>query len=202
MTRPAVARKLKVYQGSLDGQYSYCVATSSLARVATIARIEGFNISKGSLRDYWTETSNAEQIAAATAQPGVLLRSVTRSTLAHDYQPVRDLLAPRKFGYAHMVEMEEIKASLAGRGLDPVALHFEAIRVYEDRHKNDETHRQRSERLRREWAAKREARPRDKLTAEEIAYLIDRLDGVNDPVGQSAKAALEAMQCHAPGVTR
>lgn len=187
-------RNLKVYAGSLDGRYSYCIATTSKARVVTIAKIEGFNASLGDIRDYWTETGNAEQIAAATAQPGILLRSATASTLAHDYKPVRDLLAPSKFGYAHNREMDEIRASLADRDLDPVELHFEAIKIYEARHKNDETYKQRQERLRRGWREKQAEMPRDSLNAEEIAYLIGRLDGVNDPVGQSAREVLRRRQ--------
>ncbi|WP_099863859.1 hypothetical protein [Pararhizobium haloflavum] len=44
-------------------------------------------------------------------------------------------------------------------------------------------------------AAATEAAPGDRpsLTADEIAYLIERLAGVNDPIGASALAKLEAM---------
>lgn len=182
-------RKLKVYQGSLDGLHSFCVATSSKARVVTLARIEGLNATIGYIRDYWTETGNKAQIAAATAQPGVLMREAKPNH--GDYKPLRDLLAPSKFGYGHMVEMAEIKASLADRDLSTAELHFEAIRIYEDRHKDDLTYRQRQIKRRAELAAN--PPPRRYLNAEEVAYLIDRLGGVNDPVGQSAREVLERM---------
>lgn len=52
----------------------------------------------------------------------------------------------RKFGYEHMIEMEAIREELRARGVtDPTRLHFAAVDVYVERHKNDRTYREKSE---------------------------------------------------------
>ncbi|MCR6673254.1 hypothetical protein [Devosia ginsengisoli] len=100
-----------------------------------------------------------------------------------------------KFGYAHAVEMRAIEATL-DPGLDPTAKRFAAIHAYEERHKDDLTLRQ----AQAKRAAERKASPpsRSWLNAEEIAYLIERLAGVNDPMGLSARSTLRAMQKSLP----
>lgn len=185
--------KLKVYQGSLDGRHAFCVATSSRARVVTIAKISGYHVTIGYISEYWSVSGNPAQVAATTAAPGVLMRETEPGK--REYKPAIEFDNRKPFGSAHMVEMREIEASLADRGLSPMELHFEAIQLYELAHKDDLTYRQKSIRRRKalaEFAAANPA-PRSRLNAEEIAYLIDRLSGVNDPIGASAREVLERM---------
>lgn len=185
-------RALKVYAGSLDGRYSFCVAAPSMASVSRITKGEGFNASPSYLQNYWSVTGNDGQIAAAMERPGLLLRST--SPQGREYRPYRDQVDPpsRKFGYSHAVEMREIEAQLEADGVPEVERYLKAVSIYMDRHKNDLTLRQRQELARQERLAN--PPPRSRLNAEEIAYLIDRLAGVNDPIGQSARETLEAMK--------
>lgn len=183
--------KLKVYYGSLDGRYSFCVAAYSLASVARIARGEGFNTSISTLRDYWTITGNDEQIAAAIERPGLLMRTTEKQ--GSEYRPYRDQVDPpsRKFGYTHAVEMREIEAQLEADGVPEIERYLRAVAIYQERHKNDLSLRQRQELARQDRLAN--PPPRGNLNAEEIAYLVERLEGVNDEVGQSARAVLTRM---------
>ncbi len=106
-----------------------------------------------------------------------------------------------KFGAQHTREMREItEAICAERGLDPLVFNaevfFEASRQYRERHKNDPTYRQRQEAAKargEKWVAPA-ASPADKrLNRAELAYLIERLAGVNDPLGAAALAKLRDM---------
>jgi hypothetical protein len=74
---------------------------------------------------------------------------------------------------------------------------FEVYKRYIERHRHDLTYGQRQDLaawLGLKWVAPRYLKePRPALTPEEIAYLVERLEGVNDPVGASALAKLRAM---------
>lgn len=71
--------------------------------------------------------------------------------------PKDDLPLHRKFGYARMVEMQEITKEIAEElGVDPHTfnpkVYFESLHRYEQRHKNDLNMRQRQAKARREGA--------------------------------------------------
>jgi len=105
----------------------------------------------------------------------------------------------RKFGYDHMVEMRAIEAQLSH--LPEIERYFAAIKEYQRRHANDPTYRERIEAARargEKWVSPAKtttSRPSPpSLTADEIGYLLERLVGVNDPLGASAAAKLSAMR--------
>lgn len=84
-----------------------------------------------------------------------------------------------------------------GWSQDDPALEFAVTEVYEAACKGALSMRERQERDRADgapWIAA-PARPAPpELTPEELAYLVERLAGVNDPVGAGALAKLEAMR--------
>jgi hypothetical protein len=86
-----------------------------------------------------------------------------------------------------MIETDAIRKRLISEGTtDPFELHFAVVSAYDEAHKNDPTYRERSE----TFSAKTK---HTGLSNEEISYLIDRLEGVNDPLGQSALVKLKGM---------
>lgn len=107
----------------------------------------------------------------------------------------------KPFGYWHNLEMREFTERICQeRGLDPNEFNsdvfFEACRRRENRHKYDLTLRQRQERDREHgeaWTGRKHRPEEMPLTPEEIAYLIERLAGVNDPTGASALAKLTCL---------
>lgn len=82
----------------------------------------------------------------------------------------------RKLGYDHMIEMAEIRASLAGRGLSVAELHFAAVREYERRHAGGPTYRERQ----RAWL---DSMPKGGIEDPLIAALRKIAGGHNDPRG-------------------
>ncbi len=64
--------KLKVYQGSVDGRNSYCVAATSWK--AAHAAMDGIckNVSLHYMMTMWGVTGNDKQIAAAMSEPGTV----------------------------------------------------------------------------------------------------------------------------------
>lgn len=64
-----MAKRLKVYGGSYRGRYRAIIAAHNAQEVADALG----NASAYYVRGYWSVTGNAGEIAAAMAQPGVLL---------------------------------------------------------------------------------------------------------------------------------
>jgi len=95
----------------------------------------------------------------------------------------------------HHAEMAGHRARLISEGFEPgsVELYFEEQRAYEANHRHDLTFRQRQDLGR--WLGEKwvtgHAVPALNLTEEEREYLRERLDRVNDPVGQSILAKLQ-----------
>lgn len=94
----------------------------------------------------------------------------------------QDIDIRSKFGYSYMIEFNNLKEEIATeKGLsktDPW-VYFEAMRRYEENHKNDLTYRQKSE------ARKTELNDNIllSLNKSDIEYLIEKLFGVNDDQG-------------------
>lgn len=82
----------------------------------------------------------------------------------------------QKLGYDQMLEMREIEAGLQAKGITGVALHFETVRHYEERHKNDPTYRERQSK----WLATQVAGTPDDLLRRALEEI---RDGHNDPRG-------------------
>lgn len=81
-----MARKLKVYQGSLNGRDTCCIAAYSWQHVREeILRQARRPISLNHLRDYWSVSGNDGQIKAAMSEPGRLFR--TTGTFGSKYEP-------------------------------------------------------------------------------------------------------------------
>lgn len=107
--------------------------------------------------------------------------------------------APRdprtKFGYEHAEFMREMHERLCeARGLDPVDFHaqvyFDSSWAWGELRRREPTYRQRQEAA---AAARPPREPRPQLTVEELAYLADKLQMVNDPLGQSILDKLAKM---------
>lgn len=103
-----------------------------------------------------------------------------------------DIPLHRKFGYAHTMERQAIRAELLADGhADDHTLHFAVVREQERRAKGKPTLRQRQDAHKAAralvWGLLGcPTRPRSLwLSGEELDYLRERLAGVNDPVGQS-----------------
>ena len=64
-----MTRRLKVYGGSVHGQYRGIIAAHNAQEVADALG----NASAYYVRGYWAVTNNKAEIAAAMAQPGILL---------------------------------------------------------------------------------------------------------------------------------
>lgn len=100
----------------------------------------------------------------------------------------------RKFGYAHHMEMQEIKAKLRAEGeTDQAMIHFKAVAEYERRHMNDPTlaQNQAAARTRGEkWVTLLE---RDQPThLDQFRAALEAIrDGHNDP-RELARKVLEA----------
>lgn len=80
----------------------------------------------------------------------------------------------KKLGYYHMLEMREIENDLREQGVTGVALHFEAVRLYEIAHKNDLTYRERQTK----WLATQIASTKNDLFRKALEEI---RDGHNDP---------------------
>ncbi|RVC71319.1 hypothetical protein EN759_00450 [Mesorhizobium sp. M00.F.Ca.ET.038.03.1.1] len=104
----------------------------------------------------------------------------------------RDVPENRKFGYEHRLECDAIRARLIAEGMAPgsIELHFAVVRAYEDAHKNDPTFRERQA----AWREKNTTELINLLSVEEIDYLVERLSGVNDPIGTEALRKLITMR--------
>lgn len=95
-----------------------------------------------------------------------------------------------KFGYEHNLEMDTIRKELLAEGMDPAGFQLEsaAIKRYQENHKDDLTYRQRQDLARyngEKWVTPHPSpvKPVLKFTDEEIEYLKEMLDRVNDPIG-------------------
>lgn len=102
-----------------------------------------------------------------------------------------------RFGYEYNQEMERHARQVSAEmGVDPerfnAEVFFEASKRIDREHLGKPRFRERQE-----WYNFRDSmrapKPRPSLTAEEIAYLIDRLHGINDPVGVRLRGKLERM---------
>jgi len=94
----------------------------------------------------------------------------------------------QKFGYEHMLEMQQIEANLRNEGFDGVALHFESIRCYDRRHKNDIPFRvlqQIAKEDGKAWAGGGSPKPSDTDILRDA--LIAIRDGHNDPRALAAE---------------
>jgi hypothetical protein len=78
-----MARRLKVYGGHHLGRYRAVIAAHNAQEVADAIG----NASAYYVRGYWSTTGNDTEIAAAMAQPGVLLVEYERNT--GKYEPKR-----------------------------------------------------------------------------------------------------------------
>ncbi|WP_347837741.1 hypothetical protein [uncultured Planktomarina sp.] len=103
----------------------------------------------------------------------------------------------KKFGYAHAVEMDAIRAELISEGHKPGPfLQFAAIKVYQERHKNDPTYRERQEAARakgEKWVspAPRPAPP--SFNRDELELILARFSGSNSEAGASIASKAQAM---------
>lgn len=106
----------------------------------------------------------------------------------------RGLPLNRKLGYDHMLEMRVIENELRASGItERIFLHFEAVRRYEEKHRNDPSYRERNEAWKLAYTI--DAGPSDfeilKRALEEIR------DGHNDP-RLLAKQTLDAVAPTSP----
>jgi hypothetical protein len=103
-------------------------------------------------------------------------------------------MSQRSFGWEHEEETRRHRERLVAEGFKPgsAELHFAVVKAYEDAHANDLTLRQRQQARKSDRIDPR-APEEFPLTEEEIAYLAERLEGVNDPVGSAALAKLNHM---------
>lgn len=85
-----------------------------------------------------------------------------------------DTPAHLKFGYAHMIEMREIEATLRAGGLAGADLYFASIREYQKRHANDPTFRERQQ----AWLATSSTPAPPDLLRQALEQI---RDGHNDP---------------------
>lgn len=69
-----MTKKLKVYGGCYDGTWRVIAAATSLAEFYRILIKAGFNVSVRDITTYGGETGNANEIALATANPGVVFK--------------------------------------------------------------------------------------------------------------------------------
>lgn len=98
--------------------------------------------------------------------------------------------ANKPFGYAAVMEMQQIEDKLKAEGVDERRLTFAVARAYEEAHRHDLSFRQRQDLARwlgLPWAGGSGARRGGWLTVEELDYLAERLKGVNDPIGQAIR---------------
>lgn len=106
-------------------------------------------------------------------------------------RPEEEHLEPfrRKFGFDAMIEKMRIRKDLEEKGKSGMQLFFEVERIYNENHKNDPSFRE------RQAGAKPTQAPIGVwLTRDEAEYLINRLAGVNDPVGmQIVEKALDSL---------
>lgn len=91
-----------------------------------------------------------------------------------------------KFGHDFNIEMMAIEDELRKEGLKGSALYFASKRKYEEKHKNDQTFKEKCAELNKQWAAKlKKLGSLYRLTDEEIEYLLFKLEGANNPLAQS-----------------
>lgn len=104
----------------------------------------------------------------------------------------RDVPDNRKFGYQHRLECDAHRARLIAEGMEPgsIELHFAVVHAYEASHKNDPTFSERQA----AWREKNTTQLINLLSVEEIDYLVERLSGVNDPIGTEALRKLITMR--------
>lgn len=76
---------------------------------------------------------------------------------------------------------DQIEADLKAEGLTEPGLSFAVARRIEDYQRTQPSMRERQQIMSRIYPPKRSPAP--PLTEEELAWLIDRLEGVNDPIG-------------------
>lgn len=96
-----------------------------------------------------------------------------------------------KFGYKTMLEKEAIRERLISEGYDPKdpRLIFAVSKAYHEAHKDDLTFSQKQDLARwkgERWVAPHSSNVTSRLvfSDEEQDYLIEKLFGVNDPIGQ------------------
>lgn len=107
----------------------------------------------------------------------------------------------KKFGYAYAMEIQRIEHNLRlERGIADTGfnseIHFDAIKVYQENHKNDPSYRERQEAARNrgeKWVTPIESKTTSNfsLEKEEIEYLLEKLAGVNNPIGLQILSKLE-----------
>lgn len=100
----------------------------------------------------------------------------------------------KSFGEETNEEKAAIRERLAAEGLTGADLFFAVERAFEAAHRDDPTMRERQEYRAFKRSMETPRPPRARLTQTEIEYLIDRLQGVNDPLGIRALAVLQAMR--------
>ena len=98
------------------------------------------------------------------------------------------LPAHRKFGYQHAVEMREITEALQDSGLSDTEINFRAIEIYQERHKDDPTFRERQVK----WLKRRPA-PEPGPLSILMEAMKQIANGHNDP-GRLARETLEAIE--------
>lgn len=89
-----------------------------------------------------------------------------------------------KLGYEKHEELNEIRRELFLSGFlgSTIELEIEANKIYDKRHENDLSYREKMEK----WlASQKQTIPAPNFTDEELQYILDRLFMSNDPVGQT-----------------
>lgn len=92
-----------------------------------------------------------------------------------------DIPIQHKFGYEHMVEMQQIEDEHRVAGLSGMELFFASIRTYEGRHKSDPTFKQKQQAARargEDWIGT----PSIPSTTDLLRQALEEIrDGHNDP---------------------
>ena len=89
----------------------------------------------------------------------------------------------RKFGYQHMMEMQEIEDELREKGLDGIALTFAASAEYLKRHRNDPSFRMKQQQ--NAFRTQQKVAELTTFTAEELKLIAERFAMSNTDIGQS-----------------
>lgn len=101
----------------------------------------------------------------------------------------------KPFGWDHEQDMARIRAKLHGEGVEPRDIPWMASKLHDEEQAQHLSFKQRQDLakwLGLPWAGVRSG-PSTSLSLEEIAFLLDKLSGTNDPLGLSAAEKLEAM---------
>ena len=100
-----------------------------------------------------------------------------------------------KFGYEHALEMAQIRKNLEAEGFSGPALHMEAARCYERRHKHDLPYRVRQQIAKENGEAWAGGAPPVPTEADILRAALEAIrDGHNDPRALAAEVLAKVSQ--------